>query len=41
MPEYKYTVIVEQNENGVYIASVPALCSHKGFKTVVARIPCH
>ncbi|MSQ25392.1 MAG: type II toxin-antitoxin system HicB family antitoxin [Dehalococcoidia bacterium] len=25
MTEYKYTVVVEQDENGVYIASVPVL----------------
>jgi predicted RNase H-like HicB family nuclease len=25
MPDYKYTVIVEQDEDGLYVASVPAL----------------
>ena len=25
MPQFKYTVIVEQDEDGLYVASVPAL----------------
>jgi predicted RNase H-like HicB family nuclease len=25
MPDYRYTVIVEQDEDGLYVASVPAL----------------
>ena len=25
MPDYKYTVVVEQDEDGLYIASVPVL----------------
>ncbi len=25
MPDYKYTVIVERDEDGLYVASVPAL----------------
>jgi predicted RNase H-like HicB family nuclease len=25
MPQYKYTVVVEQDEDGLYIASVPLL----------------
>ncbi len=25
MPDYKFTVVVEQDENGLYVASVPLL----------------
>jgi predicted RNase H-like HicB family nuclease len=42
MPDYKFTVVVEQDEDGLYIASVPLLqgCYTQGetYKEALANI---